>query len=176
MSLLQSAALDKGMRDLRVCHGVPKINHILFADDNLIFCKADTTTSLKVLEILKWNERVSGQCINTSKITMVFSWNVPNSLKEKIMNLWGSNHQQQYEKYLGLSPFIGKVKRRAFVEIKGKLWQRLRLNSWKGNLLSQGGREILIKSVALAIPTFATRCFLFPKALCSELERLVAKF
>lgn len=53
MSLLQSAALDKGLRGLRVCHGVPKINHLLFADDNLIFCKADTVTSLKVLEILK---------------------------------------------------------------------------------------------------------------------------
>lgn len=37
-------------------------------------------------------------------------------------------------------------------------------------------KEILIKLVALAIPTFAMSYFKISKALCSELERIVANF
>lgn len=43
-------------------------------------------------------------------------------------------------------------------------------------MLSQGGRKILIKVVALAIPTFAMSVFKLPITLCEELESLLAKF
>lgn len=47
---------------------------------------------------------------------------------------------------------------------------------WKKKLLSQGGREILIKSVALSIPTYVMSCFKFPGKLCSKIESLMPKF
>ena len=49
-------------------------------------------------------------------------------------------------KYLGLPPIIGRGKKQAFMEIKQKVAKKL--HGWKGELLSQVGREILIKSVA----------------------------
>ena len=45
-----------------------------------------------------------------------------------------------------------------------------------GKLLSQAGREVLIKSVIQAIPTFAMSCFKLPITLCPEIEALVRKF
>lgn len=54
---------------------------------------------------------------------MVFSKNVNSSTRVEILALWGLVQSQQYEKYLGLLPFIGKATKRAFFEIKGKLWQ-----------------------------------------------------
>lgn len=105
---------------------------------------------------------------------MVFSRNVPNSVQEEIRAIWGSNQLPQYEKYLGVPPFIGKSRKITFSEIKGKMWQHL--NSWKGRLLSQGGQEILVKLVALAILTFAMSCFKFSKTLYCELEYIVANF
>lgn len=116
--------------------GAPEINHLLFADDNLFFCKADKSSSLKLLEIFKRYELALGQYINTTKATMIFSKNFLKSLKEEIMAIWGSNQSQQYEKYLGLPFSIGKARKRAFFEIKAKLWQQL--NLWKGKLLSEG--------------------------------------
>lgn len=47
---------------------------------------------------------------------------------------------------------------------------------WKGKLLSQDGREVLIKAIALAIHMFTMSCFKIPKTFCSELESLMVKF
>lgn len=81
---------------------------------------------------------------------MVFNKNVDVAKQNAIMDLWSTSQIQQYEKYLGLPSMVGKSKIGALGEIKYKVW--LKLQGWKGNMFSQGGREILLKAVALAIP------------------------
>nr|XP_023892926.1 uncharacterized protein LOC112004916 [Quercus suber] len=49
-------------------------------------------------------------------------------------------------------------------------------SGWEGKLLSQAGREILIKAVAQALPTYAMSCFKLPRGLCHDIEALVKKF
>ena len=43
-------------------------------------------------------------------------------------------------------------------------------------MMSQAGREILIKAVAQAIPTCAMGCFLLPKGLLKDLEGMMSRF
>ena len=38
------------------------------------------------------------------------------------------------------------------------------------------GREVLIKAVVQAIPTYTISCFLLPQGLCHEIEGLIRKF
>ena len=40
---------------------------------------------------------------------------------------------------------------------------------------SQTGREVLLKSVIQAIPTFTMGCFKLPLGLCNEIEALIKK-
>ena len=52
---------------------------------------------------------------------------------------------RQYEKYLGLPALVGRAKKRSFIYIKERVWKKLQ--GWMEKLLSQAGREVLIKSV-----------------------------
>lgn len=47
---------------------------------------------------------------------------------------------------------------------------------WKGKLLSNAGREILIKAVAQATLTYMMSCFLLPELLCNDLNSLARNF
>ena len=61
---------------------------------------------------------------------------------------------------------MGKNKRSTFNDIKEKLGRKL--SGWKEKMLSNVGKEILIKVVALAIPTYTMSCFKLLNALCDE--------
>ncbi|KAF5444911.1 hypothetical protein F2P56_034003 [Juglans regia] len=108
------------------------------------------------------------------KTAMIFSGNVSRASQEELRQLWGVSEVQDYGKYLGLPPAIGRSKTNAFSEIKQKVWKKLQ--GWKENMLSQGGREVLIKAVALSLPTYSMSCFLLPISLCSEFESMMVKF
>ncbi|KAG8479241.1 hypothetical protein CXB51_029714 [Gossypium anomalum] len=78
------------------------------------------------------------------------------------------------EKYLGLPNRVGRRKKRDFQHLKDRMRQQI--NSWSIRVLSQGDKEVFIKAVLQAIPTYAMACFLLPKSLCSELENIMSSF
>ena len=80
----------------------------------------------------------------------------------------------RHNKYLGLPSIIGKSKTQVFAEVKDKVGKKLA--GCKGKLLSIGGREILIKAVAQAVPTYTMSCFQLPKTLCKDLEKFMRNF
>ena len=80
----------------------------------------------------------------------------------------------QYEKYLGFLSLVGKGNKASFNYIKERVWRKLQ--GWEWKLLSQAGREVLIKFVIQAIPTYTMGCFKIPLGLCHEIEALIKKF
>jgi hypothetical protein len=69
---------------------------------------------------------------------------------------------------------VGKSCMQAFEGIKGRIWNCL--NNWKTKFLTQAGKEILIKAIAQAIPTYCMSVFLLPKALCREIQGMMQRF
>ena len=173
-ALLRKKEREKSMRGIAICRGGSRISHLFFADDSIIFCRASMHECGTLHHVLALYERASGQQINKAKTALFFSKNTPSSTRSTILTMFGTSSSTQFEKYLGLPPIMGRSKRRAFNEIKDRIWKRLQ--GWKEKLLSQADREILIKAVIQAIPSYAMCCFRFPASLCDEICSMANRF
>ena len=105
---------------------------------------------------------------------MFFSANNPKEKKIDTLDILGPMQDSRHSKYLGLPSIIGKSKIEVFTKIKERVGRKL--SGWKEKILSIGGREILIKAVVQAIPTYTMSCFQLPKGLCDEIESMMSKF
>ena len=174
LALLRYAAHHGDLHGVSCSRNGPSITHLLFADNSLLFCKATLSEFHIIMEILQAYETASRQKITSDKSSIFFSANTPHSLQEEIKRFFNANSNVPLEKSLGLPPIIGRGKKQAFNDIKSKVQSKL--EGWKGKLLSQADREILIKSVAQAIPVYAMNCFLLPLGLCDDINSMMGKF
>ena len=95
-------------------------------------------------------------------------------MQDAIISLLGVPEIKEYEKCLGLPSFVGRSKKASLLYIKERVWSKIR--GWKEKLLSQAGREILLKIVIQAIPAYSMSCFKLPITLCNEIEIMIRKF
>jgi hypothetical protein len=173
-ALIRKAEKEKAIRGIAICWGGPRLSHLFFADDSVIFCRASRHDVGALHAILTLYERASGQKINEAKTTFFFSKNTPTAIQSEILTMFGTSSTSKFEKYLGLPPILGRSKKRAFNEIKDRIWKRLQ--GWKEKLFSQAGHEILIKAVVQAIPNYAMSCFKLPAGLCDEIYAMANRF
>ncbi|KAF5443039.1 hypothetical protein F2P56_035634 [Juglans regia] len=126
-------------KGVTVSRGGIRVNHLLFADDCILFARAKTEEWLRLQELLLIYEKASGQFLNKDKTSVFFSSNSRGEDKEKIMELGGAVIKGSYEKYLGLPPVVGKSKYNTFRSIKERVWKKI--NNWKNVFLSAVGKE-----------------------------------
>ena len=163
-----------GLRGISIKRGAPRIPHIFFADDSIIFYRAMNGDCAQVAEVLDIYEKESGQKLNKEKTSLFFSKKMSLEFQEMVKETFGAQIIHQHEKYLGLPPQIGRSKKKAFNRIKGQVSRKVAV--WKGELLSNAGREILIKAVTQVTPTYTMSCFKLPDSLCSDLNSLMGRF
>jgi hypothetical protein len=173
-SLLHHAHTKGAISGVPTSKNGPKITHLFFADDSLVFCKANQVKWRRLLNILDTYERWSGQKINLSKTAVFFSRNTCLSRRQEILALSGLSEVNRYDSYLGLPTLVGKSRIKAFNTIKEKVIRKL--NNWKAKLLTLAGKEILLKAVVQAIPSYSMSVFLLPISLCRDLNRLMQSF
>ena len=157
-----------------MCQGAPSVSHLLFADDSLILCRANGSDALQLQSILDMYEEGSGQKINRDKSAVLFSPNTSTECREEVMQALNIQRETMNEKYLGLPVFVGHNRKKVFSYLKDRVWARIQ--GWKEKMLSRAGKEILIKVVAQAIPTFAMGCFDITKELCDEMSSMICRY
>ena len=115
----------------------------------------------------------SGQAINRHK-TSIFSRNTRDSIKAEIQELFGGRIMEDCEPYLGLPMTRGKSKVNTFKGLQERITKKV--IGWKEKFISKAGREIIIKTVAQAIPIYTMVIFKIPNALCDTLNSTLAKY
>ncbi|XP_042983260.1 uncharacterized protein LOC122312663 [Carya illinoinensis] len=173
-SLLNHAESVKQIHGFPIGRGSFSINHLFFADDSLLFCRANAMEWAKILELLSLYERASGQKLNSDKTSIFFSKNTKRLTKEHILGMAGLRSTSCYERYLGLPALVGKSRFKAFEGLLDRV--RSRVTQWKHKLLSFAGKEVLLKAVIQALPTYCIGVFKLPKVLLKELNRVMHRF
>lgn len=159
------------IRGIRASINGPRINHLFFADDALLFVRNKQSEVLAFTKILETFERMPGQRINFDKSIVYFSPNTIVSQREGLSRLLKMKVVSNLDAYLGLPIPVGKKKSDAFKSILERTANRIK--SWSKRLLSYGGKEIFINSILQAVPTYALLVFF---ALNGILEDLQAMF
>lgn len=139
-----------------------------------MFCKVNVGDAEQIRNILKKYEAASGQMINLVKSLMMFSKNAKQESKEVICSILNNIQCVESGKYLGLLLVIGRSKNSVFRFIKDRLTSKVQ--SWKGKLLNNAGKEVLLKLEALALPSYAMSVFKLSTQLNKELSSIMAKF
>ncbi|KAM6568855.1 hypothetical protein CsatB_016840 [Cannabis sativa] len=113
-----------------------------------------------VKELLHTYEVASGQRINFAKSSVFFSNSTNCHLRDVIYASLEIYEADENGYYLGLPCSVGRNKNAILRFLKDKL--RKRIQGCEGRLLSRAGKEVLLKTVAQALPNYAMNVFLFP--------------
>lgn len=174
------SGMSRKATERRLLHGVrasrngPEISHLFFADDSLLFTRANRQECSVIVDILNKYEAASGQKINLDKSEVSFSRGVSNSLREELSSFLGMHAVDDHVKYLGLPTIIGRSKKAVFSVVKDRIWKKVQ--GWKEKLLSRAGKEVLLKSVVQAIPSYVMGVYKFPVTLIQEIHSMMARF
>lgn len=124
--------------------------------------------------VLRTYEMASGQAINMTKFGTFFSSNISPDTRHSLNSYLSVTQEINTSRYLSLPSLIGHNKRAIFGYIKNRMCQRI--HSWQNRPLSKSGKEIMIKVVAQAIPSYCMSSFLLPSSIAEELQRMLNSY
>ena len=144
--------------------------YLLFADDTLLFCKANSEQLRYLSWVFLWFEAISGLKVNRDK-----SEAIPVGSIDSLENIVSVLRCR-----IGKLPSLGLPLGALFKS--SRMWDiveerfRKRLSLWKRQYLSKGGRLTLIKNTLSSLPIYFMSLFVIPQKMCTRLEKIQRDF
>lgn len=132
LSHLISKANSNGLLSSLSISGGPLISHLLFADDSLIFCKAEERELVNLKNLLHTYKLASGESINFTKSAILFSKRVNKDRGSFLSSILGVPLVEDFGKYLGVPSVFSRSKAKDFSYILEKIWNSVQ--GWKRSL------------------------------------------
>lgn len=149
------------------------VSHLMFADDLLLFARADVPSVQILYQTFQKFSQASGLEANLDK-TEMYMGGVSDSDKQQILHVLPVSLGSLPFKYLGIPLSSKKL---TYVQCKPLLEKIIaRMKCWSVKFLSYSGRLQLIKSVIFGMQTYWSQIFILPKKLIKEIEKMSRVF
>lgn len=122
LSGLCKSAQNKGLlKGISIATHCPSLNHLLFADDTMFFCRANKKNSDSLKALLSTYESISGQLINKHKSSIFFSKKTPTQTRDLVKTILQIDKEGGVGKYLGLPEHFGRKKKDLFSSVVDRI-------------------------------------------------------
>jgi hypothetical protein len=119
--VLHDETRRSGIEGVKVCRRAPVISHLLFADDSLLFFRANKQQSERVKASLEKYCRGTGQSINFDKCSILLNAKQDPEVVEEMQTRLNIHKVAFEAKYLGLPTPDGRMKAERFQAITDRL-------------------------------------------------------
>jgi hypothetical protein len=143
-----------------------------YVDDTILLLEDDLKKTKNLKMVLGAFEKLSGLKINFHK-SKLFSFGETRERVAEYVDLFGCKECAFPFRYLGIPMSYCKLSIKDWREVEERFQKKL--SSWKGNLLSSGGRLVLINSVLSSLPMFMMS-FRIPKGVREKLDYYRSRF
>lgn len=149
-------------------------SHLFFANDLILFARADPKNCATIRSVLEEFCVSSGQTISAEKSRVYFSPNIDPNQREELADQLGFHATSNLGKYLGF-PLKHPV---SYRQDFGFMLDRVKkkLAGWKANLLSMAGRVVLIQSSSSTIPAHIMQNISLPNKILEWIDRVTRNF
>ncbi|KAL9674589.1 hypothetical protein QQ045_030861 [Rhodiola kirilowii] len=150
-----------------------KLTHLQFADDTILFCKADIQEVRKIRIILNSFAVCSGLEVNLSK-SRCLGVGLEEEEVQNFADLLGCPAGSFPMNYLGMQVGGNPGRIATWRPILQKF--KLKLASWRSVNLSMAGRVVLIKSALCNLPLYYASMYKIPLSVAQEMEKIQRRF
>ncbi|XP_077223456.1 uncharacterized protein LOC143857069 [Tasmannia lanceolata] len=142
-------------------------------DDTLLFCAPDIVKIMNLKATLRCYELITGQRSNFQK-SRLYALNISAKEACNFAKILGFKLDSLPSSYLGLPLGVGRLNKSLWDPIVERIERRL--ETWKRNLVSKGGRLTLVKSVLDNILVYYLSLFKFPVNVSLRIEQIQRRF
>ena len=150
-----------------------RLTHLMFADDLLLFSKADPPTIRHIMSALASFHKCAGLKANLAKSQMVVG-GCNAQLQQQCLHLTGFTEASFPLKYLGVPITASRLTKVECQNLIEKILTKVRL--WSTRHISFAGRATLINSIIFGMVNHWASIFILPTSVLEKLTQICRNF
>lgn len=160
--------------DFKIMSCTLNIPCFLFADDNLLFCKATSSACHNLKQLMGILCASSGQLVNFHKPTIIFSKQIQTARKNSLPSHFNRTIESSFGRYLGVYFSSFHPNKTEFNSLLQKTEERIK--HWEESFLSKAERCTLIQSTLKALSSYVCSSSLLPVSTVQTIDNIHRQF